>query len=417
VVHAEGGDHAAIYFFLRPVFQGPAREEFNSSLEDPYYEPSDCLLIRRGPRITSHARVVHRTMQFGPLQIPIAGLQWLATAPECQRHGQGRHLLKAAEHHMAQTGALVGWLRTSIPRFFRESGWALCGRHCYSRASARAVLARLLDHGLRQRRRPRFQIRPWRFWERDALVRIYNQNLPGKVGSLQRTEAYWDWLIRRQAYDQLYVALEGPELLELGEINTRIVGYAATKGEAILELATAPDRRKAAMELLGRACGDAIEHNRFGLSLHAPPTSDMHSLFRHAGGDYFHQESFQGEVFMARLLDPLKLLRSMRGEFRRRAERTDLALPAELGLAVEGKKYHLAVGPSAVKVASSRLGRSYLQLNVADFTRLVLGQLNWDEASCDGRLAASTQLADKVGRALFPALPLWRPPLDDLQVS
>ena len=33
VVHAGGGDHAAAYFFLKPVFQAPTREEFNASLD------------------------------------------------------------------------------------------------------------------------------------------------------------------------------------------------------------------------------------------------------------------------------------------------------------------------------------------------------------------------------------------------
>ena len=59
-------------------------------------------------------------------------------------------------------------------------------------------------------------------------------------GPLERTDAYWQWLLKRHAYDQLYVALEGPEQLELGEISTRIVGYAATRGEQIVELMAAP---------------------------------------------------------------------------------------------------------------------------------------------------------------------------------
>ena len=60
------------------------------------------------------------------------------------------------------------------------------------------------------------------------------------------------------------------------------------------------------------------------------------------------------------------------------------------------------------------MGRSYLRLNVADFTRLVLGQLDWDAALAEDRVQPSTALARDVGLALFPALPLWRPPLDDL---
>jgi len=417
VVTASSSDHPAIYYFLTDLFQGPSREEFKASLEDPFYEPSDRLLIRRGNRISAHVHLTHRAMQFGSLLLPTAALGWMATVPECRNRGQGTLLLRTAEKQMARSGALIGWLRTSIPHFFRRSGWALCGQHSYSRADARAVLARLLDRGLRRRRRPRFQIRPWRQWEQAALVRIYNQNLSGSYGPLERTGAYWKWLMRRQAYEQFYIALEGPELLELGEINTRIVGYAVTDGEAILELATAPDRRKAAAELLARCCHDAIEHNRQDVVVHAPPCDSIHKLLCRAGGQWRHCRCNRGEVFMARLLDPLKLLRRLCEELHRRARRANLPLPLELGLAVEHKRYHFQIDDSAARIISRKLGRSYLRLNVADFTRLVLGQLDWHEALSEGRVQPSTGLAREIGPLLFPELPLWRPPFDDLTAS
>jgi hypothetical protein len=51
---------------------------------------------------------------------------------------------------------------------------------------------------------------------------------------------------------------------------------------------------------------------------------------------------------------------------------------------------------------------------VADFTRLVLGQIDWDCAVAEKRIEPSTSLAQQAGRALFPRLPLWLPPLDEL---
>ena len=56
-------------------------------------------------------------------------------------------------------------------------------------------------------------------------------------------------------------------------------------------------------------------------------------------------------------------------------------------------------------------------MNVADFTRLLLGQLDWEAALAEGRLECSTALAREAGRALFRSLPLWRPPWDDLPAS
>jgi len=120
---------------------------------------------------------------------------------------------------------------------------------------------------------------------------------------------------------------------------------------------------------------------------------------------------------MARLLDPLKLLRCLCGELHRRARQAALPLPLELGLAVEHKRYHFQIDDSAASVVSRKLGRSYLRLNVADFTRLVLGQLDWDEALGEGSVQPSTGLAREIGPLLFPELPLWHPPFDDLAAS
>jgi predicted acetyltransferase len=423
VLRAQGGDHATIFYFLQGVFQGPSATEYNASLEDPFYEPFDRLLLRQKRRIVAHAHVTHRTMHFGSMPIPASGLSWLGVAMEGRGQGLGMHLLRAAESRMSIDGALVGVLRTSIPRFFRRTGWALCAQPSCRRANARTLLARLLDRGMIPRPRRRLHIRPWLQWEQAALTRIYHQNLllteedndSAAYGWFERTPAYWKWLLTRHAYDQVYVALEGPEQLEMGEISTRIVGYAVTRGEHIVELMTAPDRPRAAAELLARCCGDAIEHDRHCVLLHAPPQCSLFELFDEAGGCGAPRVPEHGEVSMMRLLNPLELLRRLCGEFQRRAVEAGLPRPLDLGLLVEGQKYQLELRADGVIATSERVGRSYLRLNVADFTRLVLGQLDWDAAIADGRLECSTSLAGESGRALFPSLPFWRPPWDEMQ--
>ena len=432
-VGSEGRDHSTIYYFLQSVFRGPGRAEYNASLEDPFYEPCDRLLLRRQRRIVAHAHLTHRTMHFGSTLIPAAGLGWLGVAAEQRDQGFGLHLLRAAENRMADDGAFVGMLRTSIPRFFRHSGWALCGPSHYRCVNVRALLACLLEHRLIPRRRRRLHIRPWLQWEQAALSRLYNQNISSqhdsrrltaggstadnastRHGPLERTGAYWHWLLRRHGYDQVYVALEGPEQLELGEISTRMVGYAVTRGEQIVELMTAPDHPRAAAQLLARCCGDAIESGRHYILLHAPPCCPLFEFFDEAGGCGPPLVPEHGEVSMMRLLQPLELLRRLCEQFDRRASEARLPRPLDLGLLVDGQKYQLELGPQGVNATSEHLGRSYLRLNVADFTRLVLGQLDWDAAIAEGHLECSTALAREAGHALFPAIPLWRPPWDEL---
>ena len=117
---------------------------------------------------------------------------------------------------------------------------------------------------------------------------------------------------------------------------------------------------------------------------------------------------------MMRLLKPLELLRRLCDRFDRRASEARLTRPLDLGLLVDGQKYQLELGRQGICATSERLGRSYLRLNVADFTRLVLGQLDWGAAIAEGRLECSTALAREAGCALFPKISFWRPPWDEL---
>jgi len=147
--------------------------------------------------------------------------------------------------------------------------------------------------------------------------------------------------------------------------------------------------------------------------LHAPPWCPLFETFDEAGGCGPSRAAEHGEVYMMRLLDPLELLRRLCDQFERRAAAARLSRPLDLGLLREGQKFQLELGREGVAATSQRLGRSYLRLNVADFTRLVFGQLDWDAAIADGRLECSTALAREAGRVLFPPIPLWRPPWDE----
>jgi len=410
VIPCTAREHVALSAFLAEIFGSGYPPKFQAALDDPFYEPCDRLLLRRMGRLVAHAHITHRAMQFGPLSLPVAGLDGLATEGDCRGQGLGTHLLMAAERKMAQSGALVGLLRTRVPHFFRRTGWALCGSGFRAAANPHRVLSRLLEQGLGLRRGGRIQVRPWRRWEEDAIARIYRQNLPGSFGLLERTRSYWHWLLERRAYDQFYVALDGPDLWDLKESSTQVVGYAAIRGERVIELMTAPGRRKAVMELLARTCGDAIEQDHRQIAMHAAVDSPALEYFRD-GTESSPCE--QPEVCMARLLDPLGLLRKLCAVFAQRAAVAGLARPVELGLLVDGRKYQIDIAGSG-RVTADSIGRSYLRLNVADFTRLVLGQLDWERALAENRVVPSTALAHDAARVLFPRLPYWRPLLDDL---
>jgi hypothetical protein len=179
-----------------------------------------------------------------------------------------------------------------------------------------------------------------------------------------------------------------------------------------LELAASPEHPAAARHLLARACGEAVERDLTTVVLYSPPHDPLHALFQAAGGAHFHHESLQGEVFMVKLLDPIGFLRQMCPELHHRADEMRLSRPFELGLLLEGQKHRLLATRRSIKLANQKLGRSYLSMNDAEFTRLLLGHLNLDEALSSGRIEASTRLAQEIAAALFPQRPLWHPPLD-----
>ncbi len=437
---ASAADHAAVGRLLASIFYSPisckcSELEFRASIDDPFHELYDRLVIRCGSRLVGHVLTTRRTMQFGSLQLPAAGLHWLGVAPEIRSQGHGLRLLAAAENAMTDQGSLVGLLRTRVPHFFRRSGWALCGRHSHSRAGARDVLAGMIDLGLRpgrrQRSRPallrgairkRTHVRCWRQMEIPALLRIYNRNTLDSFGPLQRTEAYWHWLVERHGYDRLYVALDGPDLFELDETRTPIVGYAAIRGEHILELMVEPHCRSAAVDLLGRVCDDAIEQGHNCLTYHGRPQDPLHDLFTSVGGTHHRQASDDGQVLMARLLQPSRLLHLLAPQLHTRLqaarrESPHEPLPGRLSLAVDGRRYAILVDRDGVAIQTGRAARpqaaDHAALNVADFTRLLLNQFDWDAPPDETSLHVSRPETMHFLRRLFPPVELWRPPLDD----
>ena len=438
---ASAADHPAVARLLASLFYAPSackcsEFEFKASIDDPFHELHDRLITRCGSRLLGHVLTTRRAMRFGTLMLPAAGVHWLGVVPEIRRQGHGLRLLAAAENAMADQGALVGLIRTRVPHFFRRSGWALCGHHSHSHARVHDVLAGMIDLGLRpgRQKRPhlallhgtcrrrRTHVRCWRRVEIPALLRIYNLNTFDLCGPLERTEAYWRWLVDRHGYDRLYVALDGPDLFELDETRTPIVGYAAIRGGRILELMAEPHHQSAAVDLLSRVCDDAIEQGHTRLTYHGHPQDPLHDLFTSVGGFHHREASDDGQVLMARLLQPTRLLKLLKTELHSRlqAARRDLPhepIPARLSLDVDGRHYAILMGNAGVAVQTGCAARlqsaHYVALNVADFTRLVLGQFDWDAAADETSLHVSKPEAMSLLRILFPPVELWRPPLDD----
>src|SRR5262245_16417909 len=214
---AKTGDHPLIHGLLVSVFHGPSPGEFQAQLDEPGYEPVDRLIVKDGDQIAAHLRLARQTIQVASAALPAARFMDLATAPEYRSRGLATALLAAGERAAGERGVLVGVTRTRVPALFARQGWSVCGRHVFSTASPRAVLAELTaaaeavktaDQSAEFLRSypESIVVRPLRRIELRAIVRLYEQHIAGKSGWPLRSEAYWEWLLARGACDRVYVA-------------------------------------------------------------------------------------------------------------------------------------------------------------------------------------------------------------------
>jgi hypothetical protein len=74
----------------------------------------------------------------------------------------------------------------------------------------------------------------------------------------------------------------------------------------------------------------------------------------------------------------------------------------------------LRFSEQGVSVERGATGRSYLSLRRRDLAPLLLGHRPLEKWIEMGQIRASSKTAKQLGAALFPQLPWWRPPLDDL---
>lgn len=434
---AKTGDHPAIHRLLVSVFHGPTPAEFHAQLDEPGYLPSDRLVVRDGDTIAAHLRLARQTIQLGALTLPAARFMDLATAQEYRSRGLATAMLAAGERSARERGVLVALTRTRVPSLFARQGWAVCGRHLFSAASPRSVLAELgatssglieapgdptLD--LLRPRQERISVRPLRRIELPAIMRLYEQNLAGRGGWPVRSEEYWDWLLSRGACDRIFVAATGPETSDLAKLLGSIVGYAFVRQGRLVEVVTENGREDVARHLAARVCADASEQGGWMVRCDAPPDHALHALLRDAGGRLVSEQQIDGELFMVKLLDPLALLRRLADSLTLRAKAAELPRPVRLGLELRSsggrgtsglvERLCIQIGPRSTRIETGTPCRHSVVLRYGDLAPLLLEDSTAEELLATGRMRATTRTARRIAIGLFPTARWWRPPLDDL---
>jgi GNAT superfamily N-acetyltransferase len=435
---ARTGDHPLVHRMLMSIFHGPAAAEFQAQLDEPGYDPADRLIVKDGDQVAAHVRLARQTIQLGTNTLLAARFMDLATAQEYRGRGLATALLSAAERLAAERGILIGLTRTRVPALFARQGWTICGRHVFSTASPRLVLAELATAAqadLDSDRSPvlpgptpePISVRPLRRIELEAVIGLYEHGLLGKHGWPTRSRDYWDWLLARGACDRLYVAIVGPETTNIHQLVASIKGYAFVRQSRIVELITAPGHYAVSQALVARVCADVSEQDGWEVRCDLPFGHPIHGLYCRAGGQLVTSQQLAGEVFMARLFDPLTCLRQMSKEIARRAAAPGETLPRELGIELRSRvsrksgekaglveRYRLQFGRGDVRIKTGGPSRHSISFSYFDLAPLLLGATGAAEMSEAGRLKGSSPKAHRLASLLFPGDLWFRPPLDDL---
>jgi predicted N-acetyltransferase YhbS len=413
------GDHLAIHQLLLSVFRGPSATEFQLQQDEPGYSPAQRFVVRDGQRIIGHARLSLREMQIGSPWLRAGRIFDLCVLTEFRRQGLATQLIQACEDLATEQGAVLLQTRATQPALFEQQGWFPLGRHCYSLAGPREVLAEMerirweqaaqhqASDDLPQLSQPRnpLTVRRWKQTEHAAVQRLYQEGITGLNGQLARSDEYWRWLIARGAYDWFYVAIDGPDRTLFDDIQGHIVGYMFLKGNRIVEMVASPSHERALQSLFARACRDAIEQSATPIRLDAPGGHPLQELIGAAGGKTMARECDAGETWLGKALDLPRI-----------AEATlNPGAATQLSLEVHGGE-----GPSRWTIEQGLLApdqtasRAHVVCSEAALTQLLLSHTSVAEAIESNSLRVANRAARESLESCLVPRPLWFSPLDDL---
>jgi hypothetical protein len=416
LVFAHASDHALVHALLRAANQAPSQDEFLSWLDEPSYKPSDRLLLQLGKQIVAHAHLLERTAWFGGVKVAAGSVQDLAVLSEYAQAGYERKLLAAAVEQMQETNAVVSLVRSDRPERFREAGWTDVRGQGHSEVGIGDLLAHLsAQAALTSRRWQSPQIRRWRHVEIDAVRTVYAESASRGWGALHRGEGYWQWLVGSKAHSDLVVAVDGVDQWADAEAGSRIVGYAVTAGDKVLELCCLREFARAAPRLIVRACQDAIERDHHTLSLYAPAADPLHELVVTAGGTWCADERHGGGTLLVKLLSPSRWIEAIYPILRRRAKRAGLQRPFQICFDCGSERWLLVVTRRSSRLEDSASTPADVHCDAETFEALLVGNLNIAKAHSSGRLHARNQEMLERVAALFPATLFWQSQFDVLR--
>lgn len=415
LVSGNASEHKLVHALLRAAGQAPTYEDFLGWSDDPTYEPSDRLLVKRDGQIIAHAQVLDRLAWFHGVKLPVGGVEQLAAFPEYRDAPYERLLVTAAEQALHDRRAVVAYAHTDRPEVFRKCGWSESIGQTFTEANVNDVLGALAappESDPFARRDKPLRIRHWRHVELEPLQHVYRQATTATWGAFDRSEPYWRWLVGRTVHDALIVAIDGPDNWDELTALPQIVGYAVTRGAQVVELATLPDFTRAAAPLLARACQNAIEHDHRNISLLLPQDNPLHTVLLTAGGRRTARNG--SNTLMLKLLDPTRWIESIYDVLLERAKTAGITRPFQVVFDLGRRKVRLDLTRRSGHLTREDAAPVEVACDAEIFGALLLGNLDVAAACATGLIdIANDELAARLAD-LFPVTNFWQSTLDTL---
>ncbi|RCS40480.1 hypothetical protein DTL42_24200 [Bremerella cremea] len=416
---SQEGEQFAILQLMKHCLFPYDENEFHSQQERPDYDPRERLTFRLGRQIVGHIRCVPQQIWHSGSLVPYLRVSEFVLAPEHVDMTNVGAFFQCLDESFYHYGGVFMMHRTSAAMAQRLArfGWVTLSNRFRSTAATEPFLVSVRGESQSEafpptsRKEEGLWIRLMRQVEADALVSLYEKSFRANQVGTPRSAAMWNWLLRRKAFDALYVAIRGGNKLALDDAIERIAGYAIVKDQQILEVVSQPQEEGVKVPLINRICSDLYEANQREFHLEAPAVDSVHSILRQVPST---KNSPPGEEILVRMPNPVQHLAEFCQVLHQRAVARNLELPLDLGLMIDGEKYCVHLGKRKASLTDGRLGRSYLELSSGQLVRLLLGDLLLPSLVESGQLHASTQIALNTATQLFDYDPPWFPAADVL---
>ncbi len=451
IVAGNVGDSPMILKLLLQAYQSPLSEDFQSRLDEPLSLPSDRLLLRREDRLIGHVQVSRRVGWFQGQRCALARLQDYVTLPEYHSSSYASPLLEVAESVAVSEGAILGLVRTDQPSWFAERGWSRCRGQGHTRANTLAILSHLdAQQANRRHSTSSIEVRTWRHFQLDSILKLYQQLAPSMWGTLQRSLETWQWLVGRKAHDQILIAVdssaeetqegtteqhdlkggskgdlkEPSEDASKGELPSEldphrqidIVGYAIVRDSCIVEMLTLPGHSAVRTLLLSQACRDAIDHDHHFVSLHTPAADPMHELLVTAGGSWIADSEASTGQAMLKLLAPDRWIERLYPLLHERAREAGISRPLSVDFAVGKQTLRFTLTRRSSRLEPIAHSTNAMQCHWLALQDLLTNNLTFPEAIAQGRLRTPNLSQLRILAALFPPKLYWQSPFPLLRL-